>query len=139
MKISSKFIVTVCRLQTPTNVICVSVCVSVCPAFTAYNSLTLYRILIKLSENVGILIRLIVSKFHKNRLSFDVIMTSFLFFFTPYTLRNSAQKERKAICKGMKILMRQTVTQARAIFLFSQLDHSSNTRTKTVNNPCEEI
>ena len=58
------FIVTVSRLQTPTNFICVSVCVSVCPTFTAYVSLTLGRILIRLGENVGTLVRLIVSKFH---------------------------------------------------------------------------
>ena len=34
---------------------------------------------IKLVVNVGTSIQLIVSKFHKNRSSFDVIMTSFLF------------------------------------------------------------
>ena len=38
----------------PTNFI--SVCLSVCPAFTAYISLTMGRILIKLGENVGILV-----------------------------------------------------------------------------------
>ena len=41
----------------------VCVCLSVCPAFTAYISLTMGRILIKLGENVGTLIRLIVLKF----------------------------------------------------------------------------
>ena len=37
------------------------------------------RILIKLGENVGTTVRLIVLKFHKNQFSVDVIMTSFLF------------------------------------------------------------
>ena len=56
----------------------VSVCLSVCPAFKAYISLNIGRILIKLGENVGALIWLIVFKFHKDLISFDVIMTSFL-------------------------------------------------------------
>ena len=43
--------------------VCLSVCVSVCPAFTAYIPLTIGRILIKLSENVGTSVRLIVFKF----------------------------------------------------------------------------
>ena len=43
--------------------VCVSVCLSVCPAFTAYISLTMSWILIKLDGNVGTLIRLIVLKF----------------------------------------------------------------------------
>ena len=78
--------------------ICVSVCLSFClsigPAFTAYISLTLGRILIKLGENVGNLVRLIVLKFHKNQLSFDVIMTSFLFFFSVISkVSNSAQRD----------------------------------------------
>ena len=51
----------------PPNFICLSVClcvcVCVCPAFTAYISLTMGRILIKLGENVGTLVRLIVLKF----------------------------------------------------------------------------
>ena len=51
----------------------VCVCLSVCPAFTAYISLTVGWILIKLSENVGTLVRLIVLKFHKNRVTVDVI------------------------------------------------------------------
>ena len=45
--------------------VCLSVCVSVCPAFTAYISLTVGRILIKLGENVGTLVRLIVPYFIK--------------------------------------------------------------------------
>ena len=40
------------------------VCLSVCPAFMAYISLTICRILIKLGENVGTSVRLIVLKFH---------------------------------------------------------------------------
>ena len=52
-----------------TNFICVSVCVSacvfVCPAFTAYISLTMGRTLIKIGENVGTFVQLIVLKFHK--------------------------------------------------------------------------
>ena len=43
--------------------VCVSVCVSVCPAFTAYISVTMGWILIKLGGNVGTLVRLIVLKF----------------------------------------------------------------------------
>ena len=33
--------------------VCLSVCLSVCPTFTAYISLTMGRILVKLDENVG--------------------------------------------------------------------------------------
>ena len=60
--------------------VCLSVCVCVCecPAFTTYSSLTMGRILIKHGENVGTLVRLVVSKFHKNQFSVDVIMMSFL-------------------------------------------------------------
>ena len=58
----------------PTNFIsvCVYVCVClcVCPAFTAYILVTMGRILIKLAENVGTSVRLIVLKFHKNRHSY---------------------------------------------------------------------
>ena len=50
----------------------VSVCVCVCPAFTAYISLSMGQILIKIGENVGTSVRLIVLKFHKNLL----VMTS---------------------------------------------------------------
>ena len=48
----------------PTLSVCVCVCLSLCPAFTAYISLTVGRIFIKLGENVGTLVRLIVLKFH---------------------------------------------------------------------------
>ena len=41
-------------------------CLSVCPAFTAYISLTMSRILIKLGENVGTSVRLIVLKFENS-------------------------------------------------------------------------
>ena len=58
--------------------VCVFVCLSVCPAFTAFNLLTICWSLIKLGENVGTLFRLIVLKFHKSRFSVYVIMTSFL-------------------------------------------------------------
>ena len=58
-------IVTVCGLWfQQTLSLCVSVCLSVCPGFTAYILLNMCRILIKLSESVGILVRLIVLKFH---------------------------------------------------------------------------
>ena len=67
-RLKRNIIVTVCRLQTPTNFICVCVClcvcVSVCPTFTAYILLTVGRSLIKIGENVGTLVRLIVLKFH---------------------------------------------------------------------------
>ena len=43
--------------------VCLSVSLSVCPAFTAYISVTLGRILIKLGGTVGTLVRLIVLKF----------------------------------------------------------------------------
>ena len=42
----------------------VCACVSVCPAFTACISLTMGRTLIKLGENVGTSVQLIVSKVH---------------------------------------------------------------------------
>ena len=49
----------------PTLSVCVSVCLCFCPAFTAYISVTMGWILIKLGENVGtyIQVRLIVLKF----------------------------------------------------------------------------
>ena len=80
-------------------------CLSVCPAFTAYISLTLDRILIKLGENVRTLVRMIVLKFHKNRFSVDVIMTSFLFSF--FKGSNSSEKEAtllqgKQLCSKRK-------------------------------------
>ena len=69
-----------------------SVCVFVCPAFTAYVSLTMGRILIKLGENVGTAVQLIVLKFehsaakenttHKGKHFFPSY--SLLFFNDPY-------------------------------------------------------
>ena len=47
----------------PPNFICQSVCLSVCPAFTAYIAVTMGWILIKLGENFGILVQLIMLKF----------------------------------------------------------------------------
>ena len=60
------FIVTVCGLwllQTLSLCVCVCVCLCACPAFTAYISLTMGRILIKHGENVGTSAQLIVLKF----------------------------------------------------------------------------
>ena len=59
----------------PTNFICMSVS----PTFMAYISLTMGRIVIKLGENVGTSVQLIVIQFHKNRFSVDVITSMTLF------------------------------------------------------------
>ena len=77
------------------------------------------RILIKLGENVGTLVRLIVLKFHKIRICFDVIMTSFLFFLNLF-LREATLLKAKAknYVQSETIMLRQTVTLATAIFLF---------------------
>ena len=80
---------------------CLSVCMSVCPAFTVYISLTMGRILINLGENVRTLVWLIVLKFHKNQFSVDVIMTSFLFFFKLFP-SCSTQRET-TVCKGKQL------------------------------------
>ena len=76
------FIVTVCGLWLlQTLSMCLSVYVCVCVSrVTAYISLTISRILIKLDGNVGTAVQMIVLKFHKNRIYFYVIMTSFLSF-----------------------------------------------------------
>ena len=58
--------------------VCVCVCVSVC--LSRFYGLYLTWILIRFGENVGTLVRLNVLKFHKNRFSVEVIMTSLLFF-----------------------------------------------------------
>ena len=47
----------------PLNFICLCVCLPVCPAFTAYISVTIGWILIKLGEKFGTLVQLIVLKF----------------------------------------------------------------------------
>ena len=88
-----------CRLlQTLSECVCLSVCVSVGPAFTAYISLTMGWISIKLGENVGTLVRLIVLEFHKNPISFEVIMTSFLFFKVISKGSYSIQTQEKRLC-----------------------------------------
>ena len=110
MKLKSvdlNFIVTVYGLWLQQTVyvcvcVCVCVCLSVCPAFTAYTSLPIGWILVKLRENVETLIRLIVIKFHKNRVSFDVIMTSLLSFKIYHKGSNSAQSE-KTLLKGKQL------------------------------------
>ena len=55
----------------PSNFICLSVCLSVCLsaclAFTAYISVTMGWILIKLGVNVGTLVQLIVLKFEHRK------------------------------------------------------------------------
>ena len=56
------------------------------------------RILIILGENVGTSVKLIVFKFHKNKLSFDVIMTSFLFLKVIFKGSYSAQSQGKKLC-----------------------------------------
>ena len=109
--------VTVCRLQTPTNFICVSVC----PAFTTYISLTMGQILIKLGENVLTLVQLIVSNFHRNQISFYVIMTSFLFSKVISKGSYSAQSKGKNSVQRETFMLRQSVTLATAIFLFNVL------------------
>ena len=47
-----------------------AMCLSVCPAFTAYISLTMGQILIKLGENVGTLVRFEIQ--YQNHLHFVV-------------------------------------------------------------------
>ena len=111
----------------PTNLIC----------FTAYISLAVGRILIKLGENVGTSVRLIALKFYKNRFCVDVSMTSFFFFLKLFLRKatllkeqqlwtkanNSEQSEIKMCANGNNsvqretIMLRQTVTQATAILL----------------------
>ena len=126
-------------LQTLSVCVCVRVCVCMCvsPALTAYISLTMGWILIKLGENVGTSVRLIVLKFHRNQFSFDVIITSFLFskkkvFFLREAIllkekqlcskgSYSAQRE-KNLCKGMRYMLRQIVTQTTAILLLENFE-----------------
>ena len=47
--------------------------------------------------------RCIVLKFHRNRFSVDVIMTSFLFFKLLRKGSYSAQSQRKKLCKGKQL------------------------------------
>ena len=58
------------------------------------------RILIKLCENVGTLVPLIVLKFHKNSFSVDVIMTSFLFSKKLFLREATLLKEKQLCAKG---------------------------------------
>ena len=62
------------RTVAPTNFICVSVCLSLLRLISRWLWVWFWLNLVKM------LVRLIVLKFHKNRFSIDVIMTSFLFF-----------------------------------------------------------
>ena len=74
------FIVTVWDTMVPPNFICLYVCVS---RFYGSN-ITMDRNLIKLGRYIETETRVIVFEFHKDRVSDDVIMTSFripLFFF----------------------------------------------------------
>ena len=71
----------------PPNFICLFVCVCVCvclsvrdPAFTAYISLTMSRIWIKLGENVGTLVRLIVLKFEHSAAKGKTLYKGIFFF-----------------------------------------------------------
>ena len=103
----------------PKNFICVCVCLSVCLAFTVFISLTTGRNLIKLCENAGTLIRLIVLKFYKNRLCVDVIMTLFLFFKIFSKGSITAQSKGIQLCaKGNNYAAPDTVTLVTAIFLY---------------------
>ena len=73
------FVITVC--ETVWLLHTLSVCSLVCPAITAYISITLGQILMKLGANVGTYIRMtviIVFKFHKNLFS-DIFFVFLLF------------------------------------------------------------
>ena len=92
-----------------------NLCLCVCPAFTTYISLTMGRILIKFCDNVGTQVQSIALKFHKNELSVDVIMTSFLYF--KINVKGSISAQRTTTLQT--ILLRQTVTRATAILFMS--------------------
>ena len=66
---SSKLYLSVCHS--------VCLCLSACLAFTVYISITMVRILMKISSNVEIYVQFIVLKFHKHMFS-DADMTSFM-------------------------------------------------------------
>ena len=68
-----------------------SVCLS---RFYGVYPLTLGRILIKLDKNVGTSVQLIVLKFHKDRVSFDVIMMSFHIFLKLFLREATLSKRR---------------------------------------------
>ena len=73
------------------------------------------RILIKLGENDKTLVRLIVLEFHKNRFNVDVVMASFLFF--KFILGKQLCSKGNNSVQRETMMLRQTVTQATAIFL----------------------
>ena len=94
-----------CRLLQTLSVyvcVCVCVCVSVCVSVPLLRLISRYygSVLIKLGENVGTLVQLIVLKFHKNRFSFDVIMTSFLFCKKLFLRRGILLKGIQIFAKG---------------------------------------
>ena len=62
------------------SILYLSVCV--CPALTAYISVSMGQIQMKHSDNVRTQAQLIVLKFHKSSFSNDVTMMSFLIFFS---------------------------------------------------------
>ena len=81
------------------------------------------QILIKLSENVGTVVRLIVIQFHKNRISFDVIMTWFLFYKKLFLGEVTLLKAKgKDYVQRETIMLRQTVILSTAIFLYNNKD-----------------
>ena len=93
-----------------------SVSLSVNPAFTVYTSVTKGRILMKLGGNVRTWVQMIVLKFHKHRLSDDVIHVFFfkLLLFI-YLHTNIILRQREMI------IMLCSVTQAIAILSLQQL------------------
>ena len=64
--------------------VCVCVCLSVCPAFTAYISVAMGWILIKLGENVGTLVQLIVVKFENSAARGKTLIRGIFFFFLQF-------------------------------------------------------
>ena len=69
--------------------------------------------------------------FIKNRFSFDVIMTSFLFLLLLWEAillkeKQLCSKGKKTMCKGMRIMLLQTMTQTTAIFLYYYTIYISN-------------
>ena len=94
----------------PTNFISVCVCLSVCLCLYVCLSIPLLRLTTRLLW-VGIdqtwwkcwnLSQIDCIKLHKNRFSFDVIRTSFLFFLVIYKGSNSALRYT-TLCKGKQL------------------------------------
>ena len=94
-----------------------SVCVSVFLAFTAYISLTMGRILIKLSKTVGTVVILIVLKFHcVMSLGLCAFSEHFESIETHFFFRNVNEPEaQNARAKRERC---ETETLATAIFLY---------------------